>query len=98
MAEKRWTPGPWHMDGNTFVYGLGPDKHNRFTAPVQRAHDTPWEVIEATAKLIRSAPDLYEALEECVASLVDAGREHAPSVQNARRILARARGEEVDGG
>jgi len=39
------------------------------------------------------AQELVEALEACVASLVDAGRDHAPSVQQARIILAKTRGE-----
>ena len=38
--------------------------------------------------------ELYEALEACVSSLVDSGRDHAPSVEQARVALAKARGDQ----
>jgi hypothetical protein len=66
-----FTPGPWRMDGNTFVYGLGADRHNRFTAPVQRSHDTPWDEVEANARLIARAPELVEEISKLRYALGD---------------------------
>jgi hypothetical protein len=57
-----YTPGPWRMDGNTFVYGLGADRHNGFTATVPRSHDTPWDEVEANARLIARAPEMVEEI------------------------------------
>lgn len=59
------TPGPWLVaSGTTTVYALN-EGFNRFTACVQGVHILSSE-LEANARLIAAAPDLYEALKAIV--------------------------------
>jgi len=81
MSDTKFTPGPWKCEGRT-VYALihrgwckGVKQfQNRFTAYVQDAH-TNTEELEANARLIAAAPDMYEALKEALSVIRHDGHE-----------------------
>lgn len=97
------TPGPWAVYPSSFV-SIGGHRHRYWEIGSESEgvgvcivllpdeDDTPQRRVERrhTAMLIRSAPELLEALVACVASLVDAGRDHAPSVALARAAIRSA--------
>ncbi len=109
MSETKWTPGPWLRDGRT-VYALehaGWRKSveqfkNRFYASVQQTPTTPEEEIEANARLIAAAPELYEALAEFMDIWNSSDSRSASKQAQARRAamwtkanaaIAKSRGE-----
>lgn len=82
MTEYKHTPGPYLIEGETFVYALNEQGTNVFGAHVQRG----WKVngeqktdlaeLAATAQLFSAAPDLLEALvdaRDAVASALRGG-------------------------
>lgn len=66
------TPGPWLLEGHT-IYALVPHygwyedgkvmMTNRFTAHVQRGHESTPDELDDNARLIAAAPELYEYVE-----------------------------------
>jgi len=105
MAERNWTAGPWVVEKDR----AGDYRVIAETNPTKEGRDmgARWVIADSVlvflypeeqlkhAHLIAAAPELFEALEACVASLVDSGRDHAPSVEQARAALAKAKGEQV---
>ena len=65
--DAKFTKGPWFAE-KAFVYALNDQGTNRFFAGVQDAF-TPKSELEANARLIAAAPELYEALYECATLL-----------------------------
>lgn len=65
----KWSPGPWMVaeDLPPFVYALNTSGTNRFSLSVSRgmafgSERTSQSEIDANARLISAAPDLYDAL------------------------------------
>jgi hypothetical protein len=88
MGETKLAhPGPWKIQpsgGGCFDIVAG--RKREHVARVVYADD---------ARLIASAPDLYEALADMlsVVYLVDDDSDRRGTIENAGRVLARARGE-----
>ena len=63
MTERKWTPGPWRVGpvDDTRVE----DADGNEVAQIDGDYNQPetWPLMEANARLIAAAPDLYEALE-----------------------------------
>jgi hypothetical protein len=61
-----YTPGPWLLEPR-FVYALNRHQINRFSLMIQSGYAdegrTSNEELEANARLIAAAPELYEALD-----------------------------------
>lgn len=88
MSNQGFTPGPWLLSGRT-VYALNDEGFNRFSALVQDAH-TPWDELEANARLIAAAPDLLAALDDLLIAYCDPGNQgsdHDEKVEAARAAL-----------
>jgi DNA-binding ferritin-like protein len=62
MTEKH-TPGPWHYDGDAFIYGH--DYGEESQTLIAEVFDDP---DGANARLIAATPELLEAAEELVAT------------------------------
>ncbi|WP_369913932.1 hypothetical protein AB8810_12960 [Xanthomonas sp. NCPPB 3005] len=102
MSEAKWTKQDWLVDGVT-VYALNVEGTNRFSARVEGGWSThgrtrtDMEEREATAHLIASAPDLYEALVDLIGWVPGPVHFHndepQKAVERARAALAKARGE-----
>ena len=96
MSETKWTPGPWRINecrygfsihSNDTVIVNTEDEEGRF-GPI---HD------ESSAHLIAAAPDLYAALEQCLA-LAELKYGNTDDIAShvfgeCRAALAKARGE-----
>ena len=92
--ETKFTPGPWTANryvgerDNWFVRGPNDER-------VCGSGSGP--VVEANARLIAAAPDLYEALTEMMASFddrqINPNFKPQPAVAKAEAALAKARGE-----
>lgn len=108
MSEMKWTRGPWIPQA---VTKDGDERGSAFIVAdnlgglVGAAHAWPTEIdeenfarVEANAKLIAAAPELYDALEELLSEWFDpedTGTQDNPFVAKARRALAKARGEKT---
>lgn len=101
-AETKWTPGPWHWDSDP----VKNDPHNRVRYRVTALGKTITQVYyssyeggptnaEADARLIAAAPEMAEALEQCLGNLKALGAENGWGSEAARAALARARGEQL---
>ncbi len=94
MSEAKHTPGPWGTDmvGWEVWTERGSDRICIITAEnVGRSEQG------ANARMIAAAPELLEALEGIVSSLVDQDDEglieHAPQIEAARAAIAKAKGK-----
>ena len=96
MAEPKWTPGPWRIEGKiedgevSIVNRDAPDEVPR---DICTAHSG-----EANARLIAAVPEMDDALgeaDECLSELVQGRPEsYANAVLfNIRKVRAKARGE-----
>jgi hypothetical protein len=102
MADTKFTPGPWHHigeDDDDFVVYAGDEYVTNVgchsIAPVAFPDENgvvAFDVLtQANARLITAAPDLYEALKDCVEAL--SYTEAGPRIDAARAALAKVRGE-----
>ena len=93
--EKKWTPGPWAQDKFALSVDILASRPKLVATVKSKNCDSP-EEMAANAHLIAAAPELYDALEDMV-SLWE--RVHPgvilgkPAILNAKRIMAKARGE-----
>lgn len=101
MTDK-WTPGPWRAGGRGHI--VAPDGRGEVTVcKVGAFHDA--DIVEfnrdrwtADAHLIAAAPDMAEALDDCIDALRDLGAANSPNMIGhgalvaARAALAKARG------
>ena len=95
MSEPKFTPGPWKVgpvDDTRVEDALGNE-----VAQIDGDYNHPdtWPIMEANARLIASAPELYEALEGLI-DIADRGdvRDYArDAINTAKRALTKARGE-----
>ena len=88
-SERKWTKGPWKFKPHGSRFRIIEAEQETSIAIGQNQGDVE---SEANARLIASAPDLYEALE----SLLDPSTDmlaHAGNVRKARAALAKAKGE-----
>lgn len=105
MADTKFTPGPWRLSLTDDTTVIGPDHQEIAEAMGDYEDDDMLPEVEANARLIAAAPDLYTALEEASA-LVDAlsgGRGNLrlrgqyisleEAIARARAALSKARGE-----
>lgn len=109
MAKTQFTPGPWHVvlsDNATPHIMTEPGSHESVDNDAAFVCVMPAEIIRsynslANARLIASAPEMYEALEKEYELLLfangysDADIDIHGKTQTSRikRVLAKARGE-----
>lgn len=96
-----YTKGEWLRQGTT-VYALNKLGYNRFYAGVFHGNTdteaiTSEEELIANARLIAAAPEMYEALKECVMKMEVVADEFNTSmmdsaIKNAMKILAELEG------
>ena len=93
MSAPKWTPGPWFCGfAYRTVYQTQDDGFERMIAALGYS-DEPESA--ANARLIASAPDLFEALRVCqVRVFMHEGSENE-AYRAAETALTRARGEGV---
>lgn len=85
MSEEKHTPGPWFADGGK-VYE-SQDYHE-----ICSFWSNAFPVWEANARLIAAAPDLLEALEECVKWL-ETSAEGENATRMAFSAISKAKGK-----
>ena len=97
MTEPGFTPGPWRFGhyGDGERCWIGPDHDGPIVADVPRD-------IEADARLIAAAPELFEALRALLApfpgSAHEAARARREAEERARAVLAKAGSRPRDAG
>lgn len=94
MSARGWSIGPWFaekpMSPTKPWYVRGAADRKIATIDLQ----FPGSVEEANARLIASAPELYEALERLIEySALGMWSKYVAAVESARATLARARGD-----
>jgi hypothetical protein len=96
MSTREHTPGPWKRYGLT-IYA-SQHYRNRFSASLQAGIDadnkwTPYEELEANARLMASAPDLLAALKAIITWNNDTPWEdRVKLLDEAANLIARAEG------
>jgi hypothetical protein len=96
--NTKHTLGPWVVDEKTTmesictVYGTDCDQGYVYITPVGREYSNP-EQQTANARLIATAPELLEALENCEAFLLSAGFGSSDSYAEVVAAIAKATGE-----
>ena len=97
---SKHTPGPWPWeytgDGKRIVIGEGlVEGPNGYEVAEVYSDDCPREIAEANARLISLAPEMAEALRECVAGIEQHGAEKwmPHRVERARALLAKLEAE-----
>lgn len=103
MADAKFTPGPWVAisRGSYGPDGEEADVHVQawwdVNGPLDDTNFMRGSYCIADAHLIAAAPELYEALETCLAHLVRStqlgARGYEDDIIRIRAILAKARGE-----
>lgn len=101
--KAQHTPGPWRADDETvFCF----DKEDRMIAQVRgwgwliknNSEDLAFETQKANLNLIAAAPELLEALENCVSLMAELERlgeigvKHSGTYQAAKLAINKARG------
>lgn len=101
--DIKWTPGPWfvnHSDDGC-PWGVVQVSDNRQIRPEGRS----FSEAKANAHLVAASPELYEALSaitEMYTDMINSGDcgnwnpEYDEEVTEARRVMAKARGEHHD--
>jgi hypothetical protein len=98
MSEReKFAEGPWEIvpygDGDSLV--IHSDDQNRVCFMATHGGSrASWERIQANARLIASAPALYEALRECLRLMLrdNPADGWADAITTARVVLSRAQG------
>jgi hypothetical protein len=93
------TPGPWRIAGTMTKYieaSLGNGWVQEVASVGPTDHDNGYgQQHEANARLIAAAPDLLEALEDCLRVVEFLASDSCPTtIQNAKAALAKAAGEQ----
>jgi len=101
MPETKWTPGPWffeparpfdihHQYG--YIYSIQPNGEREAIA------NTGHVASNLNGPMMAAAPDLYQALEDCLMQLQFIAEEYQLQeiCERARVALAKARGEQPD--
>ena len=84
MSEH--TPGPWEVQGDLVVR---PDGYSVAECQAQEVDGQYY----ANARLIAAAPDLLEALGQCLEVMDEYHVNHDPAFSNATAAIAKAKGE-----
>jgi len=99
-SEPKWTKGPWTLDrsGRISAHLKGADGRYIVSFPVGADYwhePEGWDLTQdgADARLMTSAPELYEALAEFLRE-ADVGHVSVKTDRKARAALAAARGEQ----
>ena len=87
-----WTPGPWRWDGDS-LWHFGKGYHDKgdphiFTGILMENKLMDSEMLQANARLITTAPEMYEALKE----IYSKGAFHPGWVKWIENALAKAEG------
>jgi len=98
-----YTEGPHYDDGSEFVVAEFPSSEHRPRGAGRWKRVVDADAIEANAQLISAAPEMYEALEDCVAELQVLRHEFRPkkgidslvskALIKGLNAIAKARGE-----
>ena len=104
--KAKFTPGPWRFDSVDTPFELvngecigGEDTGIREvyqedgTLPIATCYAIDGLNNTENARLIAAAPDLYEALENMVATMTSMGKTENSAIVKARAALAKASGE-----
>lgn len=90
MSESKHTPGPWTIAAGRYLLAITPAQTKQIAI---FDSDDDWEdEQQANARLIAAAPELLEALEECLTCefpVID-----RDAVSKARAAIAKATGKE----
>lgn len=88
--ETKWTPGPWHVEGNASSTIAARHDGRAEISEACATGDMTYEEMRANAALIAAAPELYEALD----TFMRLGTmDDQSAIDAARSALAHARGE-----
>ena len=99
MMETKWTPGPWAYEIQPGYACITHERGSIAAASYAKLLDNSPLPMEANARLIAAAPDLYEALERLMQELIAQlyGNiifiDTTKAMEQARAALAAARGE-----
>lgn len=94
MRETKFTPGPWTASKYGDSFAIFDEKKSRICYCYGSFENRSPEESGENAHLIAAAPELYEALEACISThCPDSDKIFCGSCTNARKILAKARGE-----
>lgn len=93
MTTKH-TPGPWHVryDTNSALEEHSPPMVSSISGNVPVCEIYSVAAYHANAHLIAAAPDMLEALEECVEAFAALGIDATLPVLHARAAIAKAKG------
>lgn len=98
---NKHTPGPWRMHrhhkpiSNQWIFQVVTDEeYGEIVAGTCTNPQRPEDVREADAHLIAAAPDLLEALENCVDLIELISPIEGDEIRRARAAIAKARGEQ----
>ena len=92
MSDTKFTPGPWFANRRY----IGVPRHKSFIGEARDGNGNWSDTKEsiANAHLIVAAPELYEALDQAITSMQDAGYPNSHlAVRAGMQALAKARGE-----
>lgn len=94
---SKWTPGPWLITEQDPPEIHGNDERRTVVCITTAPRSNEWNM--ADARLIAAAPELAEALADCVEALGHlqdslAVRVNPPTLEAARALLARINGDE----
>lgn len=94
----KWTPGPWKVGPVDDTVVTAAD--GSVVAEIDGDYNQPetWRIMEANARLIATAPELYEALEGLVRYAIAVrhtagmGKDQSARLERAQAVLVKARG------
>jgi hypothetical protein len=105
MSAPAFTTGPWMVDGGIDVHeaaegGVCKIAQCGHLTSYRRGREITLAEVEANARLIAAAPDLYEALAQLLDDLdaLAPTRPCTQAIEGAQAALAKARGECRDEG
>jgi len=95
MSDTKHTPGPWHTGGANLISIYGGACSRQLAVITDRDGATPTD--KANAKLIASAPELLQALEDFLAMAQAYQWNELPEcrgnlLEDAKNIIAKAKG------
>ena len=97
----KFTPGPWHanwtrLNGKAIGFHVADETHGSIR-PICEFYDgteaMPPEEVEANARLIAAAPELLEALTDCVEHMHWTQPQGEAALKKAKAAIAKATGE-----